>query len=128
MTEPLEPGPLLRAANDQVTRLTRAARWTRIQVWALTAISVVLVVGYVAGGFIVHGEYSLTRQVKNSAAAGCRQGNAQRAADLDNWKFFLSLLLRGDAKPADRAEARLLLQHVARADAPRDCQKVYGGH
>lgn len=125
MTE--DPGTLLRAANEQVTRLIKAARMARIQIWTLTAVCVVLVIACVAGGFIVNGEFTLTHKIRDSAVAGCEQGNAQKQADKNNWDFFLSLLLKGNTNATDRAEAKLLEAHIAKADAPRDCAKAYGG-
>lgn len=125
MTE--DPGTLLRAADEQVARLIAAARMTRIQLWTLTAVCVILVIGYVAGGFLVAGEFSLTHKVQDSAVSGCQQGNAERAADKANWDFFLALLLKGNTSPTDQAEARQLEAHIARADAPRDCAREYGG-
>lgn len=130
---PDSENPLVKAAERQVDALVAAALLKSAEVRRLrflarvsTASAVILAVMVTVVSILAVTGYSLARSVQSASVSQCRAGNTLRAGDTQVWDAFIALILRGNHNPGDLAKGRSFERYVAKVDAPRDCQKVYG--
>lgn len=117
-----EENALLRAAEQQVERLTRPTK--RLVRW-LTALCVLLVLVAAALGYFAYANHELSTRLQKDSVQSCEQGNVQRANQTQIWDGFITILLKGNTNPADAAKGKAFEEFVGQVDSPRNCQQVY---
>jgi hypothetical protein len=128
--------PMMRATEAAVKQLTRP---TKRLLALLVVLCVVMagVVGFLGYKNVTHPDTNALKaqaaqisQVVNTVRAGaissCEATNARSAADIQHWDLFIGLLLKGQTNPTVLAEGHEVTASVAKSDAPRDCQAIYG--
>lgn len=133
----IEESKLVHAAELQLTRINNivesAMKPWKIAVRWLTGIVIALVLGAGLSGYLYlsqvqtsHAVQANQNALRASVVAGCEAQNARSANDVANWNYFIGVLAKGDTKPADLQEVKVIEAHIAAVDAPRNCEAEYG--
>lgn len=79
----------------------------------------------VVGGVALR-EQALSREIQRGAITTCQQGNAARAANVETWKFIVSLSAKTNPHQTDPATIKKFLDFIESVNQPRDCTRLYG--
>jgi hypothetical protein len=109
----------VRILSEAINKGKRTQRVLTACVTGLTALTLFI-------GVLAVGQYELAHKIQNGSIAQCQAGNSARAANVDTWKFFIGVLIKGDTKPSDLAEAKHIIEFIEARNAPRDCHAIYG--
>jgi hypothetical protein len=101
------------------------ARWRKIQVRALGLVAIILTVVCILGSVQYVRTSEIARKVQQGSISQCVSGNAIRAAEVQVWDSFISLLLQGNKNPKDHAVGMKFEQYIAKVYAPRNCTQLF---
>jgi hypothetical protein len=132
-----EPTKLVDLADRQLAQIDaiveKALKTPKRSIRWLQGVVAVLVLGATFIAYLYFNQVNLTHSVQQQShsiqqgsIASCEAGNLRAATDAANWNYFIDILVKGDTKPADLAEVKVIKAHIAKADASRDCNAVYG--
>lgn len=107
------------AAEHQVDRLARAARWGK-------AVIVVMVIALLGLGFLYWQQHDTLNKLNQQAVVNCQAGNAFKAGDLKNWQLFIQVALGPHPSKDAVGKAQEIIAGVAGRDVPRDCDNLPG--
>jgi hypothetical protein len=101
-----------------------ATRWRKLTRW----LGVFVIAALVASGLSIYNwnrAVDATNQLRSQAITSCENGNQVRAADVQIWNEFISILLQGNKNPQAAALGRQFEAYIAQKEMPRNCQQAY---
>jgi hypothetical protein len=125
-----EPGKstVMDAAIKQVGVLTKQSAINRRHIFVIYIVASISFLAVIALIFIAFDQRSADRQLHNAGIQSCQAGNTYRAEQTEIWNDFIGLITASNAHPsaAALAEAHSFLMTVAKVDALRNCNALYG--
>jgi hypothetical protein len=108
----IDESAMIRAAERQVDRLTRAVTWFKYCLILVGVVCAGLAVLAVLFGIQSSQTRALSKKIQQGSITSCQGGNATRAADTQIWDKFVALLL-GTSSNASKDQWNGFLSYVA---------------